>query len=161
PRFHGLDVGVDVRHFGADGGEQPLPILDLHRQLDRVARTGVALVPLHFDPPLGVVEQVDDVRTGCRVDGHTFAPRDVADDFFAADRIAAARTEHHQVVEAVNLDLLFAGAEHAPDDRGDGPFGRLLAQLVGRHEPDQKLLRLDLAVADGGEQVVRFGHREV
>ena len=39
-RFHVLDVRVDVGDLRADGGQQPLPILHLHRQLDRVARAG-------------------------------------------------------------------------------------------------------------------------
>ena len=62
---------------------------------------------------------------------HALAARDVADDLLAANRVAAARAEHHQVVEAANLDLLFAGAKRAPDGSGDRPFRRLFAQTVG------------------------------
>ena len=68
------------------------------------------------------------------MDRHALAARDVADDLLAADRIAAARAEHHQVVEAADLDLFLAGAEHALDGGGDRAFRRLLAQRVGRHE---------------------------
>ena len=47
------------------------------------------------------------------MDRHALAAGDVADDLLAADRIAAAGAEHHQVVDAAHLDLLLAGAEHA------------------------------------------------
>src|SRR5438067_13599337 len=72
-----------------------------------------------------------------------------------------ARAEHHEIVEAADLDLLFAGAEHAAHDGGDGAFGPLLAQLVGRHEPDEHLLGLNLAVADRGEEIVGLGDGEI
>src|SRR5262249_44011768 len=115
-RFHVLDVGVDVGNLRADRGEHALPILDLHRQLDGVAGDRIGLVPFDVDAPLGIVEQVHDVGAGRGVDRHALAARDVADDLLAADRIAAAGAEHHQIVEAADLDLLFAGAEHAPHD---------------------------------------------
>ena len=41
-RFHVLDVGIDVGDLRADRGQHPLPILDLHRQLDRVAAAASA-----------------------------------------------------------------------------------------------------------------------
>ena len=112
-RFHVPDVGVDVGDLRADRGQQPLPVLDLHRQPHGVARAASRrrLVPLDVDAALGVVQQVDDVRAGRGVDRHALAARDVADDLLAADRIAAARAEHHQVVDARDLDLLFAAAE--------------------------------------------------
>src|SRR5262249_8757096 len=146
-----------VRDLRADGRQQPLAILDFHRQLDGVPRGGVdagRLVPFDLDATLGVVQQVDDVGTRRRVDGHALAARDVADDLLAADRIAAARAEDHQVVEAADLDLLFAAAEHAPDDGDDRSVRRLLAQLVVGDELDEHLLRLQLAVSDGRVELV-------
>ena len=93
--------------------------------------------------------------------GDALATRDVADNLLAADRAATSRTEHHDVVEASDLDLLFTRAEHAPDDGRDGPFRRFLVQLVGRNELDEHLLGLDLTVSDGRKQIVHFLHREV
>ena len=60
------DVGVDPGDLRADVGEDALAILDLDAQPDRVGRGVGALVPLDVDPPLGVVEQVDDVGAGRR-----------------------------------------------------------------------------------------------
>ena len=87
------DVGVDVGDLRADRREHPFPVLNLHRQLHRVgaAARRRSFVPLDFDPALRVVKKIDDIRTGRRMDRHTFAARDVSDNFLAADRIAAAR----------------------------------------------------------------------
>ena len=88
-----------------------------------------ALVPLDLDAALRVVHEVEHVRAGRGVHRHALAARDVADDLLAADRVAAARAEDQQVVDAAHLDLLLAaGAEHALDDARDGAVGRLLAQ---------------------------------
>ena len=70
------------------------------------------------------------------VHGHALAARDVADDLLAADRVAAAGAEHHQVVEAAHLDLLLAaGAEHALDDARERAVRRLLPQRVLPDQP--------------------------
>src|SRR4029077_1947825 len=108
--FHVADVGVDVGDLGADRCHQPLPAEHLHRQLHGVGRggfAGVSLVPFDVDTALGVVEQVDDVRTGGRVDRDALAAGDVANDFLASNGIAAARAKDHQVVDAADLDLFF------------------------------------------------------
>src|SRR5207249_8920646 len=61
-----------------------------------------------------------------------------------------------QIVEPADLDLLLAGAEDTLDRRGDRTFGRLLAQAIRGHELQEELLRRELAVAEGREQVVGF-----
>ena len=97
-------------------GQHALAILDLHRQPHGVGRGVAALVPLDVDAALRVVEQVDDVGTGRRVHRHALAAGDVADDLLAADRVAAARARHHQVVGAAHRDAVGgrrAGPQHA------------------------------------------------
>src|SRR5262249_1443936 len=113
------------------------------------------------DAALWIIEQVHDIGAGGGVNRYPFATRDVADDFFAANRTAAPRAEHHQIVEAADLDLLLAGAEHAPHAGGDHALPALLAHLVGGHEPHEDLLGLHLSVADRREQILGLADREV
>ena len=119
----------------------------LMRRRHGVGRRVGGLVPFHVDAPLGVVQQVDDVRADRGVHGHALAARDVADDLLAADRVAAAGAEHHQVVHAADLDLaVAAGAEHALDDGGERAVGRLLLERVladeaGQHRPGPSACR--------------------
>src|SRR2546428_2406638 len=95
------------------------------------------------------------------MDRDAFAARDVADDLFAANRVATPRAEPHEIVEALDLDLLLACPEYALDGRGDRPFGRLLVQVIGRYELHQHLFRRDLAVADRREEIVQFLGAEI
>ena len=102
-RMFVLMPAIFERHVGED----PLPILDLQAQAHRVGERVRPLSHSTSISPLRIVEQVDDVRAGRGVDRDALAARDVADDLLAADRIAAARAEDHQVVEAADLDLVF------------------------------------------------------
>src|SRR5262245_7139818 len=158
-RLHVPDVRIEIRNLRADRGKQPLAILDLHRQLDRVARGGVGawrLVPFDVDAPLRVVQQVHDVGARRRVDRHALASRDVTDDLLAADGIAAAGPEDHEIVEPADLDLLLAGAKHTPDHGRYRAVWRLLPQLVVGDELDEHLPRLEFAVANRCKQIVGF-----
>ena len=92
------------------------------------------------------------------VDRHALAARDVADDLLAANRIAALRAEHHDVVGAAHLDLVArrARAQHALDDRDDRGIGWPFFQLTAGHGLLQHRARRQLAVADVREQFVRL-----
>ena len=91
-------------------GQHALAVLDLHRQPHGVGRGVAACVPFDVDAPLGVVQQVDDVGAVRRVHRHALAAGDVADDPLAADRVAAARADHHQVVGAAHGDAVGGAA---------------------------------------------------
>ena len=72
--------------------------------------------------------------------------------------IAAAGAEHHQVVEAADLDLVLGRTEHAADDVGDlgEPALRRFLQLLVRHQLGEDALDRELAVAERGEDLLRF-----
>ena len=94
------------------------------------------------------------------MDRHALAARDVADDFLAANRVAAAGAEDHQVVEPAHLDLLVAGPEDSPHDRRDSGLGRLLQLLLG-HQLREERLRRELPVADRRKELVGLRHAEL
>ena len=80
-------------------GRSSVWITMLHREaLGRAAR------PFDIDLALDLVHQVLHVRADLRVHGDALAARDVADDRFPANRIAALGAIDHQVVDALNLD---------------------------------------------------------
>ena len=67
---------------------------------------GVAFVAGPFDVDLAFrfVKQIRDIRTIDRMHSHAFAARDISDDAFAADRIAAARAVDEHVSLAADCD---------------------------------------------------------
>ena len=84
----------------------------------------------HVDTTLRVVQQVQHVGTGGRMDRHTLAAGDVAHNLLAPDRVAAACPEHHQIVEALDLDRFFPPSEDAAHHRLDGRLARPLFELL-------------------------------
>ena len=159
-RFDIANIRVDVGNSRTDVGQDAFPILDADLQPDGVGQGVLALVPFDVDAPLRVVQQVDDIRTGDRVHRHALAAGDISDDFLAADRIAAPRQDHHQVVDPADLDLLFtAGAKGTLDDARQSARGFFL-QRVGPDDPGQHRAGRALSVADRGVDVVRFQRSE-
>src|SRR4029453_11006820 len=151
-----------VAHVGLDGGERrghrgerARAVLQPDGQTHLVAALGPRL-PLDRDPPLGVVDQVGDVRAGERVHRDALAARDVADDRLAHDRVAALGPVDQEVVGALHLDAVVA-AQQPLDRVDDGERlggGRRLGELLGRQELREYLAHGHLAVADRDEQVV-------
>ena len=112
----------------------------------KVQYRGHTLEEFDLDAALGVVPQVEHVWTRRRVHRDALAARDVADNPFAADRIAAARAHDEHVVEATHLDLvLSAGAQHALDHTGDGAVGRPFAKRILGHDSGNHGFRGELA----------------
>src|SRR4029078_5709655 len=138
------------------GGQHARAILDLGGDAHFVGPFAAAL-PFDGDAPHGVILEVHDVGAGLGVPGHAFAARDVADDGLAHDRVAALRAVDEQVARALDRDALFSHAEQALDRVRDG--SRLLRsgrglQLLRGDEAREDLAHRDLAVADGGVEVV-------
>ena len=149
------DVRVDAGNLRTDVSQNSLAILDLNRQPDGVGGPVLPLVPLDRDPAFRVVQQIQDVRAGRRVNGDPLAAGHVADNLFAANRVAAARPEDHQIVDAVDGDLVVAVvAEHTADDRRNPAFGRRFLELLLRKEFREDVLRRKLAVAERGIELV-------
>ena len=93
------------------------------------------------------------------MDGHALAARDVADDGLAHDGVAALRAVDEEVARALDRDALLADAEQALDrvrDRGRLLGGRWRLQLVRGQEAREHLAHRDLAVPDGGVEVVEL-----
>ena len=78
--FDVRDVRVDRGDPRADIRQDPLAILDLHRQPHDIARGIGGVVPFHLDSAIGIVQQVRHVRTCRRMNRDTLAAGDVADD---------------------------------------------------------------------------------
>ena len=92
------------------------------------------------------------------MDRDAFAARDVTDNFFAADRIAALRSIHQQIVKTFHLKFCVGSqSENTFDDRCDPRlfFGYRFLHPV-RNQPGNNLLRRDLPVADRREQILDF-----
>ena len=162
-RFNIGDVRVDLGNPRADVCQNPLPVFHLHRQPHDIARRIGGAVPLNVDAPLRIVQKVRHVRTDGGVHRYTFAARNVANDFFTADRIATTRAHDHQIVDAAHFDPVLArarsrrtrgGAEYPANHGRHTGFRRLLLQLILRDQPGQEFSRLNLAVPDLGKYFI-------
>ena len=129
-------------------------------------RTGkfsvVAARPFDIDLALDLIHQVLHVGAVGRMHGDAFAARDISDDRFAANRIAALGAVDHQIVDTFDLDDEIAAGPDGPRRRAELPaccgLGGssaarfLLGNLIGR-ELVQNLARRVAAVAERGVQV--------
>ncbi len=163
-------AGFDVADVGAlvgdDGGhlfEHAAAVVAEDGELDRIAVPTIFLLrlgPLDGDAPVGFVHQVDDVGTALGVDGYALAARYVADDVFAADRIATARAINEQVIVAAHGDRRCRAAEDAAEQAAGLVFGqrngigRGLLVGGGWRKTGEHLAGGELSVTDGGHQVV-------
>ena len=111
-RFHTADVGAIFGDNRCELLEQSRAIVDSEGQLDGICRllrasgvfaTALCFGPLNVDPAVCLIEKVLDIGTASRVDGDTFATRDVANDLFAADRIATSRSIDEEIVLSFDL----------------------------------------------------------
>src|SRR5208283_5490883 len=129
--------------------------------------SGVAS-PFDGDPPFGLVHQIEHVSARLGVHGNTLAAGDIANDLFAANRIAATRAVHQQIIVSGYLDGGgFAAedtADHASQPARDIDIavtvaaGRVSAQMrgfCGKHTREDTTGG-KLAVAESGEQIVRL-----
>ena len=102
------DVGVVV---GDDGGEflkHAGAVVAVDRDFDGIALRTAAIFayagPLDGDAAVALVKQVLHIGAAAGVNGDAFAAGDVADDFFAADRVATARAVDEEIVLALDLE---------------------------------------------------------
>ena len=107
--FDVTNIGVDVRYAGADVRQDAAPILDADSQADRVQARRRSNDPTRHR--FAARGRTGGSRRSDRrgVHRHALAAGDVAHDLLAANRITAAGAKHHQIVDAADLDLLFAG----------------------------------------------------
>ena len=144
------------------------PVVAEDRQLHRISRAAAGCFlrgpsPLDRDAAVGFVQQVLHVGTAARMDSNALAARDVADDFFAANRIATSRAVDQQLVLALDLERVRIAARQRDPLDGVGnrrrPESRAPTGLADdtRAEAVQHLARGILAEADRGHQVVGRG----
>src|SRR5215469_4806047 len=160
--FDVADVGVVVADDGGDLLEHAFAVVTKNRELHRVP-TGRVATPFNRNLAVGLVHQVGHVGTRSRVHGHAFATRDIADDVFATNGIAASRSIHHKVTVSPDLDgSVAAAAKDATDHTGNRTrlwlfrsFSLGLELLGGfRCKLAKHLTGRELAIAEAGEEVV-------
>src|SRR3989442_4278123 len=93
------------------------------------------------------------------MDCDALAARDVADDLFTVQWIAATRAHYHQIVNAANDDRVVAHADqtlHGPDAATQPRLFLLieLLKLLGTKVFGNYVTRHEFAVADCGQQIV-------
>ena len=107
--FDTADIGVVVGDNGGQLLEHAGAIVAEDGDLDRIALGAAGILfayarPLDRDAAVALVEQVLHVGTTARMDRDALAARHVADDFFAANRIATSRAIDQQIVLAFHLE---------------------------------------------------------
>src|SRR5262249_61188157 len=98
------DVSADARDRLRHVRNHPGPILSHQSHRDRISglMLRVGLHPLNLDYALGIHKQAGHVRAASRMNRNALAPSDVAYDFFSANRIAAPRAVHHDVIDSLD-----------------------------------------------------------
>ncbi len=102
-RFQAADVGLLVEQRRRNLVQHARAILGVDHHLHR-ERLRFAARPFDVDLALHFVHQVLHIGAVDRMHRDALAARHVADDRFAADRIAALGAIHQQIVDALDLD---------------------------------------------------------
>src|SRR3569832_1048193 len=157
PWLHGNHVDLVVGQHRGNVAQQAVAVDCDNAYVDGI---GILLpAPLHLDEALrALVPIAQHVATIAAMDGDAAAAGDVADDALARHRFAAARELGHEIADAHDAD---AAALAARRGRRCGQLGELVGHgrvylLHGVHG----LRGLDVAAADGREQVIGFGEVE-
>ena len=102
-RFEAADVGVFIGEHGSELGKHAGTVVGLDHDLHREG-VGSAAGPFHFDFALHIVHQVLHVAADLGMHRHALAARDIANDGFAADRIATLGAIDQQIVHAFDAN---------------------------------------------------------
>src|SRR5580765_1708900 len=118
--FDVADVGFGVANHAGDQLQHAVAVVAKNGELHgvNVGRRFI-LRPRNVDAALRLVHEVHDIRTTHGVHRYALAPCHVADDPFAADRVATACAVDQQVARAFDGDGVVVAAEnpsyHAAD----------------------------------------------
>ena len=103
--FHISDIGLNTVEHIDQRRQLPLPVLGHQRQWNLIAVIGGIPEPGDIDDPLAVDKQVGDIAAPARVHTDPFSARDVPDDRFSPDRLAAGCKVGHDVVDPILFAL--------------------------------------------------------
>ena len=118
------DVGAGVADDGDDLFQHAGAVVADQGEFDGIGN-GLAFNvagPFNVDAAVGFVEKIGDVGAVDGVDGHAFAAGNVADDGFAANRVATAGAIDEQVAVPADDDGVGVSAEDAADHARKTPM---------------------------------------
>src|SRR5215472_4474506 len=126
--FDIADVGVGVADDGGDLLQHTGTIITEDDELDGEAglpdgcgANAAIFSPLYGNAAFGLVHEILNVFAGLGVNSYAFAARNVTDDFFAADGVAASRAVDEEIVVSFDLDRGIVAAKNAAHDAGESP----------------------------------------
>src|SRR5258705_4928330 len=144
-----LQIGNRAR----DSGDHAGAVLCNGKQFDGVSCFFRPSGPLHLDYSLPINHQRGYILTALFMNGHAFASGDVTNDFFAVKRVATARANDHQIVDAAHYDRIVTQADKSLDGADATSEPRLflfieVLELLGTEILSDHVARNQLPVAD-------------
>src|SRR5205085_5968660 len=157
--FGFADARLDVGDGAGYAGDHAGAILCDGEQFDGVSRVIGFARPFDLDDPFRIDHQLLHILTAPRVHDDAFAARDVTDNRFAVHRVATTRARNQHIVHTAHDDGVVAQTHEPLDGLHAASKFRLFAlfefgELFGAEEFGDHVARHDLAVADGGEQII-------
>src|SRR6185369_7789177 len=151
----GLHVGDRTR----DARDHAGTVFSDRQKLHRVSRFLRPPRPFNVHDSLAIDHQLHHVLAARRMYGHALAARDIADDLFAVQRIAAARARHHQIVDAAYDDRVVTQTNETLDRTDTASESRLfllveLLKLFRSKILRDDISRYELSVTNTRQQIV-------